>query len=268
VTAPFEQWGAFGAVAALLFGLLIGSFLNVLVHRLPRGESIVRPGSHCPACGAPVRPFDNVPVLSWVLLGGRCRDCRAPIAIRYPAIELANGLLWMLVFLQARDWAEGVSGALLASACLALLAIDAEFQILPDRITLTGLAAGLALSFVSSTRTPASALLGAALGGGGLWLVAFLYRRIAGQEGMGLGDVKMLAMIGAFLGPAGVLVTILLASVSGSIVGLALIAAGRGDRRMRLPFGVFLAVGAVAAFFFGDALLERYRSLWPAASRS
>jgi leader peptidase (prepilin peptidase)/N-methyltransferase len=101
-----------------------------------------------------------------------------------------------------------------------------------------------------------------------LWLVAFLYRRIAGQEGMGLGDVKMLAMIGAFLGPAGVLVTILLASVSGSIVGLALIAAGRGDRRMRLPFGVFLAVGAVAAFFFGDALLERYRSLWPAASRS
>lgn len=266
--APFAEWGAFGAVAALLFGLLIGSFLNVLVHRLPRGESIVTPGSHCPACGAPVRARDNVPVLSWILLRGRCRDCRAPISLRYPALELANGLLWLLVFLRARDWAEVASGALLASACLALLAIDAEFQFLPDWITLPVLAGGLALSFVSSTRTPLGAAAGAALGGGGLWLVAFLYRRIAGQEGMGLGDVKMLAMVGAFLGPAGVLVTVLLASVSGSIVGLALIAARRGDRHMRLPFGVFLAIGAVAAFFFGDSLLQQYRSLWPGGARS
>jgi leader peptidase (prepilin peptidase)/N-methyltransferase len=241
--------------------------LNVLVHRLPRGESIATPGSHCPACGAPVRPHDNVPVLSWIVLRGRCRDCRAPISLRYPALELANGLLWTLVFLRARDWGEFASGALLASACLALFAIDAEFQLLPDWITLPALAGGLALSFVSSTRTPLGAAAGAALGGGGLWLVAFLYRRIAGQEGMGLGDVKMLAMIGAFLGPAGVVVTILLASVSGSIVGLALIAAGRGDRRMRLPFGVFLAIGAVAAFFFAEALLDRYQALW-SGSRS
>ena len=262
MSAPVAQWGAFGAAAALLFGLLVGSFLNVLVHRLPRGESLVSPGSHCPACGAPVRPYDNVPVVSWLLLRGRCRSCRAPISLRYPALELANGLLWALVFVRSRDWAEVASGAFLTSACLALLAIDAEFQILPDKITWTGIFAGIALSFLSTTRSPLSAILGAALGGGGLLLVAYLYERVAGQEGMGLGDVKMLAMVGAFLGPAGVLVTLLLASVSGSIVGLTLIAARRGDRRMRLPFGVFLAVGAVAAYFFGEALLERYRAVW------
>ena len=268
MTAPFAEWAALGAVAALLFGLLVGSFVNVLVHRLPRGESVVSPGSHCPACGEPIRAYDNVPVISWLVLRGRCRCCRAPIALRYPAVELANGLLWALVFLRARDRAELASGAFLVSACLALLAIDAEFQILPDKITLTGIAVGIALSFFGGTRGPVGAVAGAALGGGGLLLVAFLYQRIAGQEGMGLGDVKMLAMIGAFLGPAGVLVTILLASVSGSVVGLALIAARRGDRRMRLPFGVFLAIGAVAAFFLGDALVERYRAVWLARGGS
>lgn len=260
---PFETYGAFGCVAAGLFGLVVGSFVNVLVHRLPRGESVVFPRSHCPSCGATILARDNVPVVSWLLLGGRCRVCRAPISARYPVLELANGALWVFVFLKARTWPEFASGAFFATACLALAAIDAEFQILPDKITLTGVACGLLLAFVSKTRTPGSALLGAALGGGGLYLVAFLYEKIAGQEGMGLGDVKMLAMIGAFLGPAGALVSVLLASLAGSAVGLALMAAGRGDRRSRLPFGVFLAAGGVAAFFFGDWLLTRYRALWP-----
>jgi len=250
-------------VAAALGGLLVGSFLNVLVHRLPRGESIMWPGSHCPKCGAPVTALQNIPVISWLALRGKCATCRAPIAIRYPAMELANGALWVLVALKGRDWAEIASGAFLSSACLALLAIDAEFQILPDKITLTGIVAGLALSFVSGGRSPASAFIGAAVGAGGLWLVAFVYERVAGHEGMGLGDVKMLGMIGAFLGPWGVLVTILLASVTGSIVGVGLIAAGAGDRKLRLPFGVFLAVGAVAAFFFGGPLVARYRAMWP-----
>ncbi len=260
----FETYGAFGCVSAGLFGLIVGSFLNVLAHRLPRGESIVFPGSHCPACGAAIRATDNVPVLSWLLLRGRCRTCRAPISARYPMIELTNGVLWALVFLRARQWPDLLGGVFFASACLALAAIDLEFQILPDKITLTGLAAGILLSFFSNTRTPGSALLGAAIGGGGLFLIAFLYEKFAGQEGMGLGDVKMLAMIGAFLGPAGVLVSVLLASLSGSLVGVVAIALGRGDRKMRLPFGVFLAAGGVAAFFFGDTLLARYRSLWPA----
>lgn len=263
MSAPLPEYGPFLVVAAGLFGMIVGSFVNVLVHRLPRGESLVSPPSHCPACGAPVRPVDNIPVLSWLRLRGRCRVCRAPISVRYPAIELANGILWALVAVRARDWTELGEGVLLCSACVALLAIDAEFQILPDKITLSGTVVGLLLSFFSTTRSPLSAFAGAALGAGGLFLVAFLYERITSQEGMGLGDVKMLGMIGAFLGPGGVVVTVLLSSMVGSVVGLALIVARGGDRKMRLPFGVFLALGAIAAFFFGGFLVDRYRSLWP-----
>jgi leader peptidase (prepilin peptidase)/N-methyltransferase len=263
VSAPFEAFGVFGAVAAGIFGLVVGSFVNVLVHRLPRSESVVSPPSHCPSCGAPVRARDNVPVVSWLLLRGRCRDCGARIAVRYPMLELSNAILWILVYLRAREGAELFGGLFFASACLALAAIDAEFQILPDRITLSGIAAGILLAFFSRSRTPVSALVGAAVGGGGLYLIAFLYEKIAGQEGMGLGDVKMLAMIGAFLGAPGVLVSVLLASLAGSLVGIGAIALGRGDRRMRLPFGVFLAAGGVAAFFFGETLLARYRALLP-----
>ncbi|MEP7132531.1 MAG: prepilin peptidase [Acidobacteriota bacterium] len=244
-------------------GLLVGSFLNVLVHRLPRGESVVWPGSHCPACGAPIAARHNVPVLSWIALRGKCAACRAPIALRYPAIELINAALWVCVALRAKDWGDLLSGAFLVSACLALLAIDAEFQILPDKITLTGIAVGIGLAFFSPSRSPLSAVIGAAAGAGGLFLVAFAYEKIAGHEGMGLGDVKMLGMIGAFLGPAGVVLTILLASISGSVVGIALIASGAGTRKLRLPFGVFLALGAVAAWFFGAPLIARYRSMWP-----
>ena len=247
------------AVVVGLFGLVAGSFLNVVIHRLPRGESVASPGSHCPACGAPIRPYDNVPVLSWLLLRGRCRVCRAPISARYPAVELANAVLWVAVFLQAPGWADFASGAFLSSACLALLAIDAEFRILPDRITLTGIAVGLALSFFSRVRSPASSFAGAAIGAGGLWLVAFLYEKWKKVEGMGFGDVKMLGMIGALLGVSGVVIAVLLASVAGSLVGLALVLARRGSLQTALPFGVFLALGAVAAFFWAPVLTELYR---------
>ncbi len=263
MTSPYAAFGAFGLAAAGLLGLVVGSFLNVVAHRLPRDESIAFPGSRCPRCGAAIAAYDNIPVLSWVLLRGRCRACRAPIALRYPALELANGALWLAVFRYAPSWSDALSGAFLCSAGLALLLIDADFQILPDVITLPGIAVGLALSFGSLRRTPLQAALGAALGAGGLYLLAFLYEKIAGQEGMGLGDVKMLGMIGAFLGPAGVLVTILAASLSGSVVGVALMIVRGADRKMRLPFGVFLALGAIGAWFFADPLFERYRALWP-----
>jgi len=247
------------AVVVGLFGLIAGSFVNVVIHRLPRGESVAFPGSHCPACGTPIRPYDNVPVLSWLFLRGRCRVCRAPISARYPAVELANAVLWVAAFLRAPGWADFASGAFLCSACLALLAIDAEFRILPDRITLTGTAVGLALSFLSRVRSPASSFAGAAIGAGGLWLVAFLYEKWKKVEGMGLGDVKMLGMIGALLGASGVVIAVLLASVAGSLVGLALMAARRGSLQTALPFGVFLALGAVAAFFWAPVLIELYR---------
>ena len=260
---PYSEFAAFGVVVAALFGLTVGSFLNVVVHRLPLGESLISPRSRCPSCAAPIAAFDNVPVLSWLILRGRCRRCRAPISVRYPAIELANGALWALAFRAAPSWGDLASGLVLASACLALMGIDYDHQILPDVITLPGIAAGFGLSFVSVMRTPLSSLLGAALGAGGLFLVAFAYEKIAGHEGMGLGDVKMLGMVGAFLGPAGVLVTLLAASVSGSVVGVALILAKGGDGKMRLPFGVFLAIGAVGAWFFGEPLVARYREMWP-----
>ncbi|HEU5249417.1 MAG TPA: prepilin peptidase [Thermoanaerobaculia bacterium] len=254
---PFE-WYVVAAVFA--FGLVVGSFLNVVVHRLPRGESLAFPGSHCTACGAPIRAYDNIPVLSWLVLKGRCRVCRAPISVRYPAIELANAILWVAVALRARGWSDFASGAFLCSACLALLVIDAEFRILPDRITLTGIVVGIALSFSSNMRTPLSAIGGAALGAGGLYLLAFLWEKLRKVEAMGLGDVKMLGMIGALLGSWGVVVTVLLASLAGSLVGLVLVVARRGSLQTALPFGVFLALGAIVAFFWGPALVELYRS--------
>jgi len=261
--APLAELGAFGLAAAGVFGLLVGSFVNVLIHRLPRSESVVSPRSHCPACGTPIRAADNVPVLSWLVLRGRCRTCRAPISPRYPLVELANGALWMAAFWRAPTFADFASGALLASACLALLWIDGDFRILPDAITLPAAAAGLALSFFSAERTPAGAFLGAALGASLLFLVGWLWGRLRNIEAMGLGDVKMLGMVGAFVGPWGVLVTVLFASVLGSLAGVALILSRRGGLSSALPFGVFLAVGAVAAYFFGPAFLAGYRSLWP-----
>ena len=260
MSALFAAYGLAGAAAVFLFGLVAGSFLNVVIHRFPRGESVVFPGSHCPACGAPIRAVDNFPVLSWVLLRGRCRDCRAPISPRYPLVELLNAILWVAVFFRAPGWADFASGAFLCSACIALLAIDAEFRILPDRITLTGIVVGIALSFFSQTRTPLSAFGGAALGAGGLWLLAFLWEKIRKVEAMGLGDVKMLGMIGALLGVSGVVLSVLLASVAGSLVGLAMVAARRGSLQTALPFGVFLALGAVASLFWGPELIAFYRA--------
>lgn len=263
MTPPIAALGTLGLVAAGLIGLVVGSFLNVVVHRLPREESIAFPGSRCPRCGKAIAAYDNIPVLSWILLAGRCRACRAPIAARYPMLELANAILWVLVFRVAPGWGDFLTGAFLCSAGLALLAIDADFQILPDAITLPGTVVGLALSFFSLRRTPVQAALGAALGAGGLWLLAYLYEKIAGQEGMGLGDVKMLGMIGALLGPIGVLATIFAASISGSVIGVGLMLARGSDGKMRLPFGVFLALGAIASWFFADPLFARYRALWP-----
>jgi leader peptidase (prepilin peptidase) / N-methyltransferase len=256
----FVELGPVAAVAVFLFGLVAGSFLNVVIHRFPRGESVVFPGSHCPACGAPIRVIDNVPVLSWVLLRGRCRDCRARISPRYPLVELVNAALWLAVFLRAPGWPDFASGAFLCSACIALLAIDAEFRILPDRITLTGIAVGLALSFLSQWRTPTSAFGGAALGAGALWLLAFVWEKVRKVEAMGLGDVKMLGMIGALLGISGMVLSVLLASVAGSLVGLALVVARRGSLQTALPFGVFLALGAIASLFWGPEIVALYRA--------
>ena len=259
---PFEALGVFGLVIAGVAGLIVGSFLNVLIHRLPREESVAHPGSRCPACGAAIAPWDNVPVLSWIVLRGRCRACRARISPRYPLVELANGVLWAVFFLRAPSAPDFASGALLSSACIALAFIDADVQLLPDAITLPGIAIGLALSFFTRERSPLQAVLGAAVGGGGLYLLGWVWSRLRRVDAMGLGDVKMLAMVGAFLGGWGVLLPTFFASIAGSVVGLLLIARKRGSLSTEIPFGVFLAMGAIAAALAGTGLLASYRALW------
>jgi len=244
-------------LVAAIMGLSIGSFLNVVIHRLPLGQSLVSPGSRCPKCGYALRPYDNVPVVSWVLLGGKCRQCRAPISAQYPIVEVVTAMLFILV-----AWLTPVgpllfSRLILVAILVALFGIDLEHQILPNVITLPGIVVGLMFSFVAPPGWP-DALIGTLVGGGVLYAIAAAYYAVRREEGLGMGDVKMLAMIGAFLGWKAVLVTLVLSSFSGAAIGLALIAAQRGGMKLALPFGTFLAVGAVAAMLAGEPLIAWY----------
>lgn len=238
-------------------GLAIGSFLNVVIHRLPRQESLVSPGSRCPGCGSALRWFENVPVLSYAILGGRCRTCRTGISIRYPLVELITALVFVWHY-AAFGWTPLLAVRLLfAAALVALFAIDLEHHLLPDAITLPGIAAGLLASLWLPPGV-LDALLGAVIGGGILWLIGEAYFRYAGEEGMGGGDVKMLAMIGAVLGWKLVLLTLVLSSVAGSILGVGLILAQRAGMKQALPFGTFLALGALAASLYGEQIVTWY----------
>jgi leader peptidase (prepilin peptidase)/N-methyltransferase len=245
----------------VIFGLSFGSFLNVCVHRIPLGQSLSHPGSSCPSCGHALRWFDNIPVASYAVLRGRCRNCRAPISIRYPVIEIATMGLFLLhgaVF----GWTPLLVPRLVfACAMVVLFAIDLEHHLLPDVITLPGIVLGL----VSSTVLPpglVSALIGTVAGGGVLWLVGEAYYRYSGHEGMGGGDVKMLAMVGAFLGWELMLVTLVLSSLCGSLIGLLVIALKRGGLKYALPYGTFLAVGALFASLAGRPILDWYLSFY------
>ncbi len=244
-------------VWALFLGLCIGSFLNVVIYRLPRGQSLVSPRSRCTTCGYELRWYDNVPVLSWVSLGGRCRQCRASISAQYPIVEVVTALLFVLVVWLTPVGPLMISRLILVSVLVALFGIDLEHQILPNVITLPGIAVGLLFSVIAPPGWQ-DALIGAALGAGVLYGIAAAYYFVRREEGLGMGDVKMLAMIGAFLGWKAVLVTLVLSSFSGAAIGLALIAAHRGGMKLALPFGTFLAVGAVAAMLVGDPLITWY----------
>jgi leader peptidase (prepilin peptidase)/N-methyltransferase len=246
---------------ALLYGgaigLCIGSFLNVVIYRLPLGQSIVKPPSRCRNCSYLLQWYDNIPVFSWLFLRGRCRKCGVGVSIQYPIVELITGALFVLTI-----WLTPV-GPLLASRLLlvciliVLFGIDLEHQILPNSITLSGIAIGLLLSLIAPPGWK-DALIGAVLGGGILYAIAWGYYLWRREEGMGMGDVKMLAMIGAFLGWKAVIVTLVLSSFSGAIIGLALMAAQRGNMKFALPFGTFLAIGGVIAMFVGDPLIAWY----------
>ncbi len=248
-----------GYVAAV--GLIVGSYLNVVIHRLPLGLSTVRPRSRCPHCGAAIRATDNLPVLSWLLLRGRCRDCRAPISWRYPAVEATASALFVASFARFGLSFETLSAIALSCLLLVLAAIDVDHLYLPDRLTLGGVVAGVVLQVASDSGSLARALQGALVGGGVLLVVAGAWLLATGREGMGLGDAKMLAMIGAFLGWPGVAVTLVVASATGAAAGVALLAGRRIDLQARLPFGLFLALGGLAALFLGPGLVARYEAL-------
>jgi leader peptidase (prepilin peptidase)/N-methyltransferase len=248
---------------ALLLGLVVGSFANVCIHRLPLGQSVVSPPSRCPACGARIKAYDNLPVLGFILLRGRCRSCRSPISWRYPAVEAANGLLWLgLAWLHGPGPRTLVEMALV-TALLVLSLIDLEHQILPDVITLPGAALGLVASILpGSPLAPLASFLAAAGGWLAFAAVAKAYEKARGVEGLGQGDWKLCALLGAFLGWQKMLLTVLLASVTGTVVGLLAIALRGRDLRYALPLGTFLGAAGVLVVFLGDALLGWYRGLF------
>jgi leader peptidase (prepilin peptidase)/N-methyltransferase len=248
-------------IAAGVFGAVVGSFLNVCIHRLPRGESVVWPPSACPRCGRRLTWYENVPMVSFVLLGGRCRGCRAPISIRYPIVEGITAAMFV-----ASWWLFGpslmfMSRTLFACALIVLFFVDLEHQLLPNAITLPGIAIGFGFSFFGEPGV-LSSLVGILVGGGVLYGIGEAYYRLRREEGLGMGDVKMLAMIGAFVGWRLTLVTLMMASVAGSIVGMLLILSRRGDMKHALPFGTFLALGAALAATAGPGLLDWYLGLW------
>jgi leader peptidase (prepilin peptidase)/N-methyltransferase len=246
----------FALGVAAVYGLAFGSFINVVVHRLPREMSLLHPRSHCPACGAPLHWFDNVPLLSYAVLAGRCRACRAPISPRYPLVELASGALAVGVVARFGVTRRGLAAMLLVMLLLPLAFIDLEHKLLPDVLTLPGIVLGVACALLGGLVSVADALIGVALGGALPYLVIVVYRWLRHVEGMGLGDVKLLAMIGAFLGWRGVLLSLALGATAGALVGLGLIAAGKGRRDTELPFGTFLAGAALVTLFLGLLLMR------------
>ena len=251
----------FAAVYAALLGLIIGSYLNVVIYRVPLGLSTVTPRSRCPGCGAAIRARDNVPVLSYLLLRGRCRACATPISWRYPAIEALTAFLFVACVEHFGLTLRTPAAMLFCCLMVALAMIDADHMILPDRITWPGIAAGIALQLWAPLAGLVPALAGALLGAGLLLAVWGGWYLLRHEEGMGLGDVKMLALVGAFLGWKGVLVTLFCGALAGSIAGLALMRWGSLDMRSKLPFGTCLALGGLIALFAGDFLVDSYARL-------
>jgi len=243
---------------AVLLGTLIGSFLNVVIYRLPRKESLVWPGSHCPVCEKPIHPGDNLPVVSFIMLRGRCRGCGTRISRRYPIVEAVNGLAYGLIVWYFGPGGQAVVYAALFSALLVISYIDFDHQIIPDVITLPGIGVGI---LAASTLLPTglvNSISGLLLGGGVLLLLAWVSPYLFGKEGMGGGDIKLLAMIGAFLGWQAVILTMLIGAIVGATVGVSLMAFRILRRDQYLPFGPFLAFGAIVSMFFHEELFSWY----------
>jgi leader peptidase (prepilin peptidase) / N-methyltransferase len=248
-------------LSVFVFGAMVGSFLNVCIYRLPLHLSIAFPRSYCPACQTPIRAYDNIPILSYFILRGRCRVCGMEISPRYPLIETLTGVTAVAAVLHF-GWRPELPVAFAFLCALIVVAfIDLDHQIIPDPVSLPGIVVGFLAAIVTGDPGWKASLIGILMGGGILWAVAEGYHRLTGREGMGGGDIKLLAMIGAFLGWRAVPVTLLLSSLAGTAVGLSLILFQRQDSRTPIPFGPFLALGAVCALFYGNALIDWYLTL-------
>jgi leader peptidase (prepilin peptidase)/N-methyltransferase len=245
-------------LAVFILGALVGSFLNVCIYRLPRSESVVFPASHCPHCAQPIAPYDNIPILSYALLRGRCRACGAAISARYPVVEALTGLCAVVAFGALGLTPHALLAFAFLSALIVVTFVDLDYQIIPDAISLPGIGIGFVAALILGDPSWSASLAGILLGGGLLWGVAEGYHRLTGREGMGGGDIKLLAMIGAFLGWQAVPVTLMIASLTGTVVGVGLMVVQRRDSRTAIPFGPFLALGATCALFWGDALIAWY----------
>lgn len=244
-------------VYAGVLGLAVGSFLNVCISRLPDGESVVSPPSRCPNCASRIRWYDNIPVVSWLWLRGRCRDCGEPISPVYPAVEVAGGVVWVgAALLYGPGW-QALEAAVFVSLLLAIAVIDARHYLIPDVLSLGGLGAALALSFLPGAPTPLMAGAGAVVGFLALFLVGWLGEKALRRPAMGAGDMKMMAMVGAFLGPAGALLTIFLGALLGSVIFGPI---SLKTERL-VPFGVFLALGGAVTMVAGEALIHGYMRL-------
>ena len=249
------------AFLVFVFGTCIGSFLNVCIYRLPESKSIVRPGSMCPSCGTPIRFYDNIPILSYIALRGKCRHCEATISFRYPVIEFISGIFAVGISLKYGISLEAMVYYAFTATLLVITFIDIDHQIIPDVITLPGIPIFFAASLALPQITLVESILGILIGGGSLFLVAWLYHLLTRKEGMGGGDIKLLAMMGAIIGWKGVLFTIFAASATGTVAGLAIILKTRKTMKLAVPFGPFLAIGGIAYILFGPQLIAWYFNL-------
>ncbi len=246
------------SVFVFILGLFIGSFINVCIHRLPIKESIVFPFSYCPSCKTPIKAYDNIPIISFLWLRGRCRACQSAISWRYPIVEFLHAAGYLFILHQFGPALETILYALFFSSLVAITFIDLAHQIIPDVITLPGIVLGLLAGSTVLPPGPRNAFLGLFFGGGFFYLIAILSLVLLKKEGMGGGDIKLVAMIGAILGWQGVLLTVFFASVLGSVVGLTLIFSRLRSRMDPIPFGPFLAIGALLSLFFGNDILDWY----------
>ena len=246
---------------AFVFGACIGSFLNVCIYRIPAGLSIVRPPSSCPACKTEIAFYDNIPILGWLLLMGKCRSCKAPIAIRYPLVELVTGILAAACSISFGPTLQTLAAFAFIATLIVVAFIDLDHRIIPDTISLPGIPIFFLAAFAMPDVTWQARAWGILAGGGSLFAVAWGYQLMTGREGMGGGDIKLLAMIGGFIGWQGILFTLFSASAIGTLAGLLAMARSGKGMQLAIPFGPFLSLGAVIYLFFGHTIIYWYANL-------